>query len=1154
MADIAIFRINYKSDFILTLNSDAGWLTPFCIKFWTGAPSQAYYAYYDGMSYTHCAPVEGEPTKLLVQFDDHHLTIGDLKFQIGYHFTVDDFPTTVEDEVINQASVIIEVDDAPAQVMLDLNGETAPEIEFSLPAYANESQRIANEEARIAAEQQRIANEEARISAETIRQQNEQQRIDQETARVNEFSTLKSQSQAATRDANAAATLANEKAQLAADKAALADDAATLAIQKAQLAADKAALANDAAQLAADKAALAQQKAEYAQQQGGYAKDQGDYAKNQGNYAKEQGEIAQADHERAEADHGIAVDDHTQAGNDHTRAESDHGIAVNDHTQAGNDHTRAESDHGIAVDDHTQAGNDHTRAEADHGIAADDHTQAGNDHTRAESDHTRAESDHAAVEVYVDSLGAFDISAYHATGGVLAKYADLTAALGTNGANIPEALRKGGMSVKYAQSSDNKYIQYRLTENSWSTKTIDWNEDNGESTTITYSDAKPNEYVSELYIVSPNGNKVNGIYVSFLQYNEEDGFTFSLSKNGAEIASTFRKKNLSAGDVVEMQIKDEAYSDYRFLFVYIGNTSVYGASGIYWSLTDNVFNLRCCPIIANFLTSKIGKVEVIDSIPTENSNNPVKSSGIYASINDTKTALETQIATKQDKPVVCDNANANKYIIEMYIEKGYREGLYLYSVQFGNGDRRFAIHDSNGLVAFVSKLSAVANTVYKFENDSITLYWVWSGQEGINVSGIYYNLTNNVKNILNWSTIYSYIQEHSGDEVVMNWTNNAQCNQHIKELYINPEYYVDGLKLKTIVVRQKSMSFMLYDSSNNLVYNNSCDWPTVPTINNEILYDDLMWPIYTGGVNGNLIGYIKFRYLNDNYGVSGINYTLTQSIVTNIDNSPTAKAVINAKDQFVMFGDSLIGQPLNTHNLMIPYLINKLKVPVYDIGCGGCRMSLRTPGATDYYDSFSFTKIVDAFISGELDENQQNPTGATSYVGQIRNLQLIDKTKNITAICEYLNNDFNSENLLGDYFVANTEEFDINSFDKQTVLGAMNYGVSKLLMNLPEIKLGMVNGAYTMANNGIEGLNDFQKIADGNKTLIDYQKAIFTNATKIGIPYVDMNNMPTGRNFFNLRMSQFNTVDGTHCNAYGFIQLAKVMVMAYEHISGNIIS
>ena len=278
MADIAIFRINYKSDFILTLNSDAGWLTPFCIKFWTGAPSQAYYAYYDGMNYTHCAPVDGEPTKLMVQFDDHHLPIGDLKFQIGYHFTVADFPTSVEDEVINQASVIIEVDDAPAQVMLDFNGETAPEIQFALPAYVNEAQRIANEEDRIAAEEQRIANEQARISAEETRQANEQQRINAEAERVSDFASLKTESEAATAAANIAATLANEKAQLADDKAALAQAAATLANAKAQLAADKAALAQAAATLANEKAALAQQKAEYAQEQGDAAKTEAETA------------------------------------------------------------------------------------------------------------------------------------------------------------------------------------------------------------------------------------------------------------------------------------------------------------------------------------------------------------------------------------------------------------------------------------------------------------------------------------------------------------------------------------------------------------------------------------------------------------------------------------------------------------------------------------------------------------------------------------------------------------------------------------------------------------------------------------------------------------------------------------------------------------
>ena len=190
MADIAIFRINYKSDFILTLHSDAGWLTPFCIKFWTGAPSQAYYVGYDGTTYTHCAPVEGNPTRLKVQFDDHHLPIGNLKFQIGYHFTVADFPNDTEDEVLNQASVIIEKDDKPMQVMLDFNGETAPEIEFSLPAYANEAQRIANEQERIAAEEQRAASEQHRIEAEQQRIENEQQRVEAEHGRMTQFEQM----------------------------------------------------------------------------------------------------------------------------------------------------------------------------------------------------------------------------------------------------------------------------------------------------------------------------------------------------------------------------------------------------------------------------------------------------------------------------------------------------------------------------------------------------------------------------------------------------------------------------------------------------------------------------------------------------------------------------------------------------------------------------------------------------------------------------------------------------------------------------------------------------------------------------------------------------------------------------------------------------
>lgn len=63
----------------------------------------------------------------------------------------------------------------------------------------------------------------------------------------------------------------------------------------------------------------------------------------------------------------------------------------------------------------------------------------------------------------------FDISVYNNN----AKYANLAAAL-NGGANIPQSLQKGGMSVKFVQSSDNKYVQYRLMSTSFSVALSNW--------------------------------------------------------------------------------------------------------------------------------------------------------------------------------------------------------------------------------------------------------------------------------------------------------------------------------------------------------------------------------------------------------------------------------------------------------------------------------------------------------------------------------------------------------------------------------------------------------------------------------------------------------------------------------------------------------
>ena len=69
--------------------------------------------------------------------------------------------------------------------------------------------------------------------------------------------------------------------------------------------------------------------------------------------------------------------------------------------------------------------------------------------------------------------GVFDISVYKSSGGTLATFADLSAAL-DGGNNIPASARKGGMSVKYVQSSDNKYVQYRLMSQNFSTTVSNW--------------------------------------------------------------------------------------------------------------------------------------------------------------------------------------------------------------------------------------------------------------------------------------------------------------------------------------------------------------------------------------------------------------------------------------------------------------------------------------------------------------------------------------------------------------------------------------------------------------------------------------------------------------------------------------------------------
>ena len=112
------------------------------------------------------------------------------------------------------------------------------------------------------------------------------------------------------------------------------------------------------------------------------------------------------------------------------------------------------------------------------------------------------------------SIGeVFDISQYNAVGGTLTPYADLEAALGVDGANVPSSVRRGGMSIKFVQTSGNKYVQYRLTSNTFSTTVTDWQGVDDEPTAGSQNLVKSggvykiNRKIGISFISSVNNNK-----------------------------------------------------------------------------------------------------------------------------------------------------------------------------------------------------------------------------------------------------------------------------------------------------------------------------------------------------------------------------------------------------------------------------------------------------------------------------------------------------------------------------------------------------------------------------------------------------------------------------------------------------------------------
>ena len=188
---------------------------------------------------------------------------------------------------------------------------------------------------------------------------------------------------------------------------------------------------------------------------------------------------------------------------------------------------------------------------------------------------------------------AFDISEYNKSNSTLATYADLAAAL----AAVPSSVQKGGMSIKFVQTYDNTYVQYRLMADEWSTTVADWQSENADDKPTAgsdnlvksggvkeYVDDSINDIQTSIYDVHSDFYK-DSLYVS-----DKNGFVaFQIDENGqtkyvgkvSDIYYNFNQDKFIIADkngFVAFQIDENGQTEY------VGNVS-----DIYDNFNQNKF-------------------------------------------------------------------------------------------------------------------------------------------------------------------------------------------------------------------------------------------------------------------------------------------------------------------------------------------------------------------------------------------------------------------------------------------------------------------------------------------------------------------------------------------------------------------------------------
>jgi len=308
---------------------------------------------------------------------------------------------------------------------------------------------------------------------------------------------------------------------------------------------------------------------------------------------------------------------------------------------------------------------------------------------------------------------------------------------------------------------------------------------------------------------------------------------------------------------------------------------------------------------------------------------------------------------------------------------------------------------------------------------------------------------------------------------------------------------------------------------------------------NGLDFTDKILKFYRGS---EVIGYYVIHYNGTEYAQSfSGGKPLNIDLVVEVNNSPRIKEYLSRKENIVLLGDSLFGY--NPQNALEQFLISYTDKMVFNGGFSGCRAAERDTGkASDpYWNKLSLVGVADAIYNESFADQESaiaNIGASYSYFNQrLANLKICDFSKPTTIFINYGNNDITGGSPIGDMYEDGAE------YARNTYLGGLNYGFSKILAKYPHIKIVYVTqgwrrlGTSVSDDGGTSGtmVVPSQYRNPNGVTFVDFVDAAIENCAKANIRVFDMFRMG-GRTAFNFA---YYSVDTSHFNAKGYKMFAK---------------